>query len=71
MYLSLFNRYCAHSVTAKCVYNMDHYCPWMSNCVGFYNYRYFCLFLLFLQLACWYALALIGWHLVTLHPDPQ
>lgn len=61
-------RYCRHcrcikpprahhdSVSGKCVLVMDHYCPWMNNCVGYYNYRHFVLFLLYLAVGCVYVL---------------
>jgi len=28
---------------------MDHYCPWMFNVVGYFNYRYFCNFLIYVS----------------------
>ena len=42
-------------VTKSLVLNMDHYCPWMFNCVGYFNYRYFFNFLWFVTVALWYG----------------
>ena len=48
---------CHHcSICNKCILNMDHHCPWIANCVGFTNRKFFMLFLFYIILTLIYAL---------------
>ena len=43
------------SICARCILNQDHHCPWINNCVGHLNHRYFFQFCFFLTLGSFYA----------------
>ncbi len=51
------------SITRRVVLNMDHFCPWVCNTVGYFNRKFFILFLFYTVLTTAYAVvSTYFWH---------
>ncbi|KAL3764343.1 hypothetical protein ACHAW5_003479 [Stephanodiscus triporus] len=47
------------SICDRCIIKMDHHCPWINNCVGIGNHKYFLLFIFYTFLSCHYSFSFL------------
>ena len=47
-----------------CVLNFDHHCPWINSCIGFWNWKYFILMLIYAILTIIvYLITFLDWYI--------
>jgi hypothetical protein len=53
-------------ICRRCIRRMDHHCPWINNCVGEWNQKYFLQFLFYVALLSGYSIFLVAtsWYYV-------
>ncbi len=59
------------SSCGRCIVRKDHHCPWVNNCVGVHNQKYFLLFLFYTALSCIYTGTLLVMRFLACSGNPR
>ena len=51
-------------ICKSCVMKMDHHCPWINNCIGQFNQKFFILFCLYSFIGCLHAVYLLMYYTI-------